>query len=182
MAPFCGLPHRPGACSPIRRRDSPDGRVEAITPEQAETHNKLLSEVLITGLDTNCEVGQGGTFYYSPAKGVTTWVGTLVSNNVTVNLGATYPTVHVYDPTLGTSATETLTNVASVSLTLGNYPLVLEIPPSVLIQRAGTNLQVLWPRGALLVSTNLIGPWSTNTAPPPDVVTPTKAQEFYRAR
>ena len=64
---------------------SPDGRVEAITPEQAETHNKLLSEALITGLDTNCEVGQGGTFYYSPTKGVTTWVGTLVSNNVTVH-------------------------------------------------------------------------------------------------
>jgi hypothetical protein len=49
------------------------------------------------------------------------------SDNVTVNLGATYTKVNVYDPTIGTSATRALTNVSSVSLTLSNHPVVIEI-------------------------------------------------------
>ena len=50
------------------------------------------------------------------------------SNNITVNLGATFATVHIYDPTLGTSATQTLGKVASVPLTLSDHPLIIEIP------------------------------------------------------
>ena len=50
------------------------------------------------------------------------------STNTTVNLGATFATVHVYDPTVGTSAIQTLRMVASVPLTLSDHPLILEIP------------------------------------------------------
>jgi hypothetical protein len=50
------------------------------------------------------------------------------SNNVTVNLGATVATARVYDPTIGTSPTQSLRNVASVPLTLTDHPLVIEIP------------------------------------------------------
>lgn len=49
-------------------------------------------------------------------------------DNVTVSLGQTYPTVNVYDITLGTTPTQTLTNVSSVSLTLNNHALIVEIP------------------------------------------------------
>jgi hypothetical protein len=51
------------------------------------------------------------------------------SDNVTVNLGKMYAKVNTYDPTIGTSAIQTLTNVSSVSLTVSNHPVVIEILP-----------------------------------------------------
>jgi hypothetical protein len=50
------------------------------------------------------------------------------TDNVTVNLGSTYATVNVYDPTLGTSPTKTLSNVPSIPLTLSDHPVIIEIP------------------------------------------------------
>ncbi len=50
------------------------------------------------------------------------------TDSVTVNLGGTYATVNVYDPTLGTSPTMTLSNVASVPLSLSDHPVIIEIP------------------------------------------------------
>ena len=49
------------------------------------------------------------------------------SDNVTVNLGTTYATVRVYDPTTGTSPTQTLTDVRSISLTLSDHPVIIEM-------------------------------------------------------
>jgi hypothetical protein len=49
------------------------------------------------------------------------------SDNVTINLGTTYAMVKVYDPTIGTSPTQTLTNVSSVALTLSDHPVIVEI-------------------------------------------------------
>ncbi len=49
------------------------------------------------------------------------------SDNVTVNLGATFPTVKLYDPTLGTLPVKTFSNVASVNLTLSDHPVIIEI-------------------------------------------------------
>ncbi len=68
-----------------------------------------------------------GTFYLAvwderPATG--SYSGT---DNVTVNLGGTYSSVKVYDPTVGTSVTQTLNNVSSVALTLSDHPLILAI-------------------------------------------------------
>lgn len=59
---------------------SPDGKVE-ITPEQAETHNRVLAQAEIKGLDENCEIGQCGTFYYVNGK-VSTFTGEVVSTSV----------------------------------------------------------------------------------------------------
>lgn len=50
------------------------------------------------------------------------------TNAVTVNLGAAYPSVTIYDPTAGTSAIQTLTGTASVALTLSDHPMIIEIP------------------------------------------------------
>jgi hypothetical protein len=60
------------------------GKVDVL-PDVAETHNRLLDEGLLLGLDNNCEVGQRGTFYLSKRNGspqVTTWLGIVVSSRV----------------------------------------------------------------------------------------------------
>jgi hypothetical protein len=50
------------------------------------------------------------------------------SNRVTVNLKVPAATVRVFDPTLGTAATRTLRQAASIPLTVSDHPLILEIP------------------------------------------------------
>jgi hypothetical protein len=67
--------------------DASLGKV-AVTPEQAEVHNKLLDEALLHGLDENCEVGQHGTLYVGQHEGrsvIRTFLGTVVSTDVKVN-------------------------------------------------------------------------------------------------
>jgi hypothetical protein len=49
------------------------------------------------------------------------------TNNVTVDLGGAHPSVRVYDPTTGTSPIQTLADVHSISLTLSDHPVVIEI-------------------------------------------------------
>jgi hypothetical protein len=61
---------------------SPDGKVE-ITREQAITHNNLLSQGEIEGLDKNCQVGMHGSFYFIKNQ-VQTFMGVVVSSDVTV--------------------------------------------------------------------------------------------------
>lgn len=59
------------------------GRVE-VGPEDAAKHNAALDEALLAGLDQNCEVGQGGTFYAKDEPGgwkVRTFTGCLVSDD-----------------------------------------------------------------------------------------------------
>ena len=58
-----------------------------VSPEEAKTHNQLLSQAEIDGLDQNCGVGLGGTFYTKKAEGrtiVATWFGKEVSRAVQV--------------------------------------------------------------------------------------------------
>ena len=58
-----------------------------VSKEEADTHNKLLDEARLDGLDRNCEVGQCGFFYITrkaPDAKVTTFVGTVVSTDVRV--------------------------------------------------------------------------------------------------
>lgn len=66
--------------------DASLGKVN-ITPEHAETHNRLLDEAMLQGLDDSCQVGQYGTFYVGQHEGrtaVKTFLGTLVSADVSV--------------------------------------------------------------------------------------------------
>jgi hypothetical protein len=49
------------------------------------------------------------------------------TNNVTVDLGGAHPSAKVYDPTTGTSPIQTLADVRSISLTLSDYPVIIEI-------------------------------------------------------
>lgn len=49
------------------------------------------------------------------------------ADEVTVRLGDKYPTVQVYDPTVGTAPVETVKGVNSLTLTLSNHPLIIAI-------------------------------------------------------
>jgi hypothetical protein len=49
------------------------------------------------------------------------------SDEVTVRLGATYPVVKIYDPTLGTEAVQTHRRMSEVKVTVGDHPLVLSV-------------------------------------------------------
>jgi hypothetical protein len=49
------------------------------------------------------------------------------SDNVTVNLGEAFPSVRLFDPRIGTSPVRNLTDVSSISLTLSNHPIVIEM-------------------------------------------------------
>jgi hypothetical protein len=73
------------------------------------------------------------------------------------------------------------TNVGtgSGSINVGNVTLP---PPNVtlLLQRSGTTFQLTWPQGVLLEADHVTGPWTTNTATSPFIVTPTAPQKFYR--
>ena len=52
------------------------------------------------------------------------------TDTVTVKLGGRHALVKVYDPTTGTQPVQTRHGVNSVSLTLSDHPLVIEIPTS----------------------------------------------------
>lgn len=62
--------------------DADCGKVD-VTPEQADTHNRLLSEAELKGMDENCKVGQHGTFYFNlNTQIVHTFIGTPVADRV----------------------------------------------------------------------------------------------------
>jgi hypothetical protein len=49
---------------------------------------------------------------------------------VTLSLGATYQTVHVYDPLQSSSIIKTYSNVSSITVDLTDHPLIVEVLPS----------------------------------------------------
>jgi hypothetical protein len=49
------------------------------------------------------------------------------NDNVRVNLGRTFATVNVYDVTVGTAPTQTFTNISSVSLSLSDHAVIIEM-------------------------------------------------------
>jgi hypothetical protein len=63
------------------------GKLE-VSAEEAKTHNRLLSQGEIEGLDHHCAVGMGGMFYTRQAHSqtiVVTWLGEEVSRQVHVH-------------------------------------------------------------------------------------------------
>ena len=67
--------------------DSTFGKVD-VTPEQAAIHNSELDLASLKGLDANCAIGQGGSFYLVRQDGkqvVKSFIGTLISDQCSVN-------------------------------------------------------------------------------------------------
>ena len=65
---------------------------------------------------------------------------------------------------------------------VGTVTFPVAAPVSISLQMSGSNLQLIWPQGTLLESSNVSGPWTTNFAASPFIVSPTNAQRFYRLR
>ena len=62
------------------------GKTE-VSSEEATAHNRLLSQAQTQGLDNNCAVGMGGSFYAKKENGrtiVVTWLGEAISRDVRV--------------------------------------------------------------------------------------------------
>lgn len=93
---------------------------------------------------------------------------TLVLNNVQpTNAG-------IYSVTAQNSVGST--SSSDSTLVVGMPPLSLSISSS-----SANNVVLTWSQGALLQSTNISGPWTTNTATPPSyTVSTTNATMFYR--
>jgi hypothetical protein len=55
-------------------------------------------------------------------------------------------------------------------------------PPSVTIsiQKVGSSVQLSWPQGTLLESTNVLGPWSTNGAASPLLINNPDGNKFFK--
>ncbi len=86
------------------------GRLSYAIPEQPAT----VHEMLLQKSDGTFELVVWG----ERLKG---------SDDVTVRLGGPYPTVRVYDPTIGTEPVQTLGAVDSLKLTLSDHPLIVAI-------------------------------------------------------
>jgi hypothetical protein len=98
----------------------------SISNEPATVHDMLIQK-------------SNGTFYLAVWDERVVGTG---SDDVTVNLGGAHSTVNVYDPTIGTSIQQHLTNVSSVTLSLSDHPLILAIP-----QIAGPSVVSSTPAG-----------------------------------
>ena len=96
--------------------------------------------------------------------------GTLYTGPVTVSANTTLQAI-AYQTNFVDSA------VASASYTINGSQ-----PVNITLQMSGANLQLTWPQGTLLQTTNLTGPWVTNLATSPYLVSPTNGRMFYRIR
>jgi hypothetical protein len=66
----------------------------------------------------------------------------------------------------------------------GTFDLGLSLNVAISVQPVGSNLQLTWSAGAMLLQApSLTGPWTTNSlATSPHTVTPSAGQQFYRAQ
>jgi hypothetical protein len=90
------------------------------------------------------------------------------ADNGARNFNGVIDEVAVYTQTLSPSQIQSLINAGGVG------PVVLSI------QQSGQNAVVTWPRGTLLESTNIAGPWSTNNATSPYTTPASADQQFYK--
>jgi hypothetical protein len=117
--------------------------------------------------------------------------GTLIANNTVI----TNPSVNNLDVWIGGSPDYTdrflpadIANVAIFGQALtaaqvqGIFNGVGVVgPQDISITRSGSNIVLNWQSGTLLQATNLLGPWTTNSAAQPGIVVPiTGSNQFFR--
>jgi hypothetical protein len=105
--------------------------------------------------------------YTTDGSTPTSSYGTVYTGPVTVSANTTLRAI-AYQANFVDSA------VASSSYTINLQPVTISL------SRSGANLLLTWPQGTLLQATNLTGPWATNLATSPYLVSPINGQMFYR--
>jgi hypothetical protein len=120
------------------------------------------------------------------ANGDTASVGPNSGNNV-LTAGANYvlitPTV-TGNGLLNLSFNGTATGLANLNGFQLSGPGAYNLYVTLGIQQNGSQLSLTWANGTLLESTNLLGPWITNSASSPYTFTPASAtpQKFFKVR
>ena len=100
------------------------------------------------------------------------WIGGAPDYGTARLLPGSLAQVVVFTNALSAAQLETLYNVGT-----NTNPMMALIPLP-----AGDGMELVWAQGALLQSTNLIGPWTSKTARSPCIVIPTNAQMFFKLR
>ncbi len=100
---------------------------------------------------------------------IAVWDESAATHTVTLNLPITASQIEVYDPVTGTSAIQSASNASSISLSLGNDPLLVEVIPSGSAASAGSTTTT--STGTTSTSTSS-GSTTTSTSPDPVLKTP----------
>lgn len=103
-------------------------------------------------------------------NGLDVWIGGSPDYGTSRLLPGSIAQVAVFTNALSALQVQTLYNVGTNAT-----PMIGLIPLP-----AGSGMEIVWSQGALLQSTNLAGPWNTNTATSPCTISPTNSQMFFR--
>jgi hypothetical protein len=129
-------------------------------------------------------VGGNGLLYIDGVPVATNTVRTVATNNLDVWIGGSpdYGTARLLAGNIAQAGI--FTNALSPAQVLTLYQAatnVLTIKLSI-APVGGGNLTLFWSRGTLLQSTNLAGPWTTNSAASPYTFAPTNTQTYFKVK
>lgn len=128
------------------------------------------------------EIPNNGRLYVDGVLMANNTVGTFTGNSLDVWIGGSpdYGTTRLLPGSIAQVAV--FTNTLSPSQVLTLYSAGTNAAPRIgLIPLPASNeMELIWSGGVLLQSTNLNGPWTTNTATSPSLIAPTNGQMFFR--
>ena len=133
---------------------------------QAPTNVYLATSFSLTGLNV---VGVPAISYQWQKGGT----------NITGATGAVYTQSNANTNDIGNYQVVVTNAFGSVTSSVVSVSAILPVP-QILWSRSGDSMILNWSSGVLLEATNLLGPWTPNSAVPPYTVTPTEPQKFYR--
>jgi predicted alpha-1,2-mannosidase len=153
---------------------------DATSPSSVTGTNWHMVVYTYTGV---FNVTGNGLLYVDGVLKATNTVGMPTTNGLDVWIGGSpdYGTTRLL--TGGIAQLAVFTNAFSAAQVQALYgagmnplPVTLDFVPT----SVGNSMNIVWSQGTLLQSTNIIGPWSTNTASSPYTVVPTNAQMYFR--
>jgi lysophospholipase L1-like esterase len=148
-------------------------------PNASSSQTVAAPDFTVSGLPSD-----GNTLAIEKSDGTqdfVVWNETSGTQNVTVNLGADYQSVSIYNPLQGSTPIETRTDVSSVVLTLDGSPLIVQVSPelapaSVVEQGTGSSTTTATP-----VSGTSDSPPVVTLGSGPDTLALQISQDYYLA-
>ena len=109
---------------------------------------------------------------------------TSVSNTGLAGAFKDFAAIFTTPATVSGDLTVAMNTTTAVQICYDNVQLVASVAPvAINIQSSGTNQNMTWPMGSLMVATNLAGPYSVvNGAVSPQTIAPYGAQKFYKVQ
>ena len=127
-------------------------------------------------------VTNNGSLYVDGVLVASNTVGAPAGNSLDVWIGGSpdYGTQRLLPGSIAHAAIFTKALSASQISALYDAGSIAPIVTVSIAPASAGNLNLTWSQGTLLQSTNLAGPWTTNTAPSPCTITPTNSQMFFK--